>query len=155
MPRTPLRRLLPVVWGMGCLLGFSAPGDEYGLFALGSLLGVWVAFLLPSLHSPAGALLPVLAVGCGLMYGFGCLLDRLHARVAFWLCAWSVCGVAAVLLLLSNFATYEQAIARNGSLLAYLVCGSQLGAAAATLLAGIVAAVARYVALVRGDLARG
>ena len=30
-----MRRLLPLVWGVGCLAGFTSPGDEYMLFALG------------------------------------------------------------------------------------------------------------------------
>lgn len=150
---TPLRRLLPIVWGVGCILGFAEPGDEYGLFALGSILGVWVALLFPAAGSPANLLLPVLVAGCGLMYCFGLVLDRLQGRRMVWLGAWLATAVVGAVWLLLGHASFAAALAKNGSLLAYLACASQLGTYVATLATGIWAGIARYFALWKADLA--
>ncbi|MGK0154941.1 MAG: hypothetical protein ACI9SE_001901 [Neolewinella sp.] len=52
-----MRVLLPVVWAVGCAVGFGNPGDEYGLFALGSMLGTWTLMVT---SSNLGLMLPLL-----------------------------------------------------------------------------------------------
>jgi hypothetical protein len=46
---------LPAGWAALSLLHFHFPGDEYGLWAVSSMAGTWITFLLPSvgdIHQP-------------------------------------------------------------------------------------------------------
>lgn len=125
---------LPVVWGVGCLLGFADPGDEYALWAVGSMLGTWTALLFPIGH-PQDAVAPTLVVGCALMWGFGCLLQRQRVPAALWLGAWVAAGAAFLLTLHGAHADHAAAVQKHGSTAAFVACASQLGVYAATAIA--------------------
>ena len=129
--------LLPVVWGLGCVIGYGNPGDEYGLFALGSIVGTWT-LLLADEGIAVG--LP-LVVGCALMFGAGGLLDRLHANRNAWLTTWLLVGGATCAFSIAQFESVEHAIAKNGSYGAYVAFASQAGTYVATVLTLAVAAV--------------
>jgi hypothetical protein len=133
-PRQLLFRwLLPVSWAALSLLGFSHPGDEYTLFLLGALAGVWVVFLTGDPGS-AGSLLPlVLGAGVVVMLLFGWMLDRLRAELWLWVGSLLVAGAIAGYVLLQGYADFEAALQKQGSLLAFLACGLQLGGYAAIL----------------------
>lgn len=130
---------LPVVWGVGCLLGFADPGDEYALWAVGSMLGTWTALLFPVGH-PQDAVAPTLVVGCALMWGFGYLLQRQRVPAALWLGAWVAAGAAFFLALHAAHADHAAAVQKHGSTAAFVACASQLGSYAATVVAGLIVA---------------
>tara|TARA_R110002096_G_scaffold35289_5_gene99878 strand:+ start:5026 stop:5490 length:465 start_codon:yes stop_codon:yes gene_type:complete len=142
-----LRVLLPVIWAAGCAIGFGRPGDEYGLFALGSILGTWTLFIADQI----GVVLPLLAGGV-LMYGAGRLLESLSASRNLWLATWLIAGVATCALSLAQFESIEAATAKNGSLGAYMVFASQVGTYVATVLTLLVAAVRSWFGKIADDL---
>lgn len=138
-----MRVLLPAVWGAGCILGFGNPGDEYGLYALGSILGVWTIVFVNEI-----ALGPALLAGCAIMFFLAVLLERLGASRKLWLAIWMISGLAIYFASLEMFPSVERAVAKNGSLGAYLALGSQLGAYLATIVTLLVG-VARLCLQVR------
>lgn len=140
----PRRRLfvwlVPALWALATVAGFQHPGDEYGLFALGAMAGLWVLLVLePS--SPLGGLAPVLVAGALTTGLLGLLLDRLRASPWVWGVVCAVAAAAAACTMLARFPSLERAIGKNGSLTAYWICAFQLGGYAATLIALAVAAV--------------
>lgn len=145
------RLLLPAVWGLGCLMGHQSPGDEYFLFAVGSFVGAWAGILVAG--DVQSLVLPVLLAGCLVMVGLGYVLDLLRGSLVVWLPAWIASGIALFFVALSSFESIEAAIAKNGSLLAYAICASQLGVYFATVLTLATAAVRRYAAMLGKDLA--
>ena len=149
-PKAPakMRWVLPIVWGLGCVLGFSHHGDEYGLLAVGSILGVRIGWVWPVDH-PDHLFLPALAVGCGLMFAWGMALEALRVRPRHWWIAWAAATGLIAALLLSQYASFAAAVAKNGSILAYLICASQLGAYTATIGAFAAIGIGRLAAAVR------
>ena len=146
------RLLLPAIWGFGCLLGFQVPGDEYFLFAVGSIAGVWAGLLFAG--DVQNVIVPVLAAGGLLMFGIGFVIDLLRGSLAVWLPTWIAFAALMYHVSLSGFESTAAAIAKNGSLLAHVVCASQLGVYCATLITLLAAAIRRYGALLSEDLAR-
>ena len=131
-----MQLLLPVVWGLGCAIGYAHPGDEYAGFVLGSILGTWTLLL----TDETSLLLPLL-VGCALMWGMGRLLELMKANRIIWTITWLVVAAAFYVWSIFRFESVEHAIAKNGSLAAYLAFASQIGAYAATLVTSGLAAV--------------
>ncbi len=123
--------LLPCLWAPLCLLGYSHPGDEYGLWFAGSIAGVWPLALF-DVSSPASAIPLLLAGGVGTTALAGWGLDRLRvSRLAWWVLAFLL-AAATVEMSLAAFPDLEQARQKNGSLTAYLVVGAQVGTTLAT-----------------------
>lgn len=133
--------LVPACWIAGCLVGFRHPGDEYALFALGSLAGLWVMLVVGDTGSTATVLAPMLLAGVATMALFGVLLDRLRASWRVWLVALLAVAGAALWLLLHGHADLDAARQKHGSLLAFGICALQLGGYGATLLTLCLAAV--------------
>jgi hypothetical protein len=135
--------VLPILWGTIATFSFRYPGDEYGMFFVGSLSGLWVLWLFPRLHqgvSPDSIFPVVLLAGVATMAVLGYLLDLLRcSRVAFviiWLAA------AAILLayVLGSYPSYEGALAKNGSPQAYVLFAANLSLLLASLLCLLITA---------------
>ena len=142
--------LLPLLWGVGCVVGYLHPGDEYGLYGLGSIVGVWILmFGYTTIHSLA---LPLLA-GCAVMLGLGQVLDVLRGKRALLLVIWPVAAAALCSWQLSTFESIESAIAKNGSLLAYIAMSSQLGLYLAVVATIAAAGVSAWWRMFSADLA--
>ncbi len=112
--------LLPLCWTPVSVLGYLYPGDEYGLYAMGSLPGVWAYFLF-RLGDVNSVLFPLhIALGGALVMALGGLaLDKLHAnRRTFWLAA-PVLAVVLFVYALASYGSLKEALARNGSYQAY------------------------------------
>lgn len=114
--------LLPLCWTPLSALGYLYPGDEYALYAMGSLPGLWAYFLF-RLGDVNSFLFPLhIALGGALVMALGGLaLDKLGAnRRTFWLAA---PVLAAVLLFysLSSHGSLEEALGKNGSYQAYVL----------------------------------
>lgn len=127
--------VLPVVWGGFSLLQHRFPGDEYGLYAVGSIAGVWILFFVPD-GDVNSVLFPlrIALAGMAVMAFAGLILDLLKAhRIAFW-CLWVVGVVALFLIDILSYPSLERAIAKNGSLWAYLLAAANLSLYASGLL---------------------
>ncbi len=125
--------VLPLLWAACCLLGFRFPGDEYGLWVLGSVAGVWVFLLAGDLQTTLYAL-PLLALaGMITMWGAGRALDRLRMPWKLWLGVAALAAAFVVEAMLHRYDSLEAAVQKNGSLAAYLIFGVHAGNYAATL----------------------
>lgn len=121
--------LLPLAWVTISAIGFGYPGDEYGLWALSSIAGSWILAAAPSLHqgqSPREIVPWVLAAGFLTMLPVGYLLDRLRAPRVLFLVVWVSLATLAIVGSISQFPSYERAIAKNGSLTAYSLAGANI-----------------------------
>jgi hypothetical protein len=127
-PRRLFIITIPVLWATICTASFQYPGDEYGLWAIGALPGLWVPLLVHE-GSPLSGLWLILAGGIPVMAGMGAILDRLRApwlaAYAFWvIVAGCVCAAA-----IGSFPSWTMAIAKNGSFQAYALSSLNLGLA--------------------------
>jgi hypothetical protein len=129
--------VLPILWGTIATFSFRYPGDEYGLFGVGSLSGLWALWLFPSLHqgvSPDRIFPVVLVAGVATMAVLGFLLDLLRcSRVAFVI-TWLAAATILLAHVLSLFENYERALAKNGSPQAYVLYAANLSLLFASLL---------------------
>lgn len=142
------RLLLPSIWCLGCLGGLQHPGDEYGLFGLGSIAGTWTVLLTDQLQP-----LPTLLAGGAILFGLGVLLDLLRAPAAVWVLSWLASATVVYAVTQAGYPSVDAAVRKNGSLLAYMIFASQLGTCLASVATLVGAAVLRYAAMVRRDLA--
>lgn len=126
-PRWLFTVLVPLVWGLICVVNFFAPGDEYSGFASGSLPGLWILPLLTSSGSPLSLLPFIVAAGIFPMAALGFAMDRLRPPIIPWLV---IIGVTTAMLCcygLSHYPTWERAMAKNGSFEAYFWPSLNLG----------------------------
>lgn len=115
--------LLPVVFVAACLVSFEYPGDEYGLWIAGHHAG-WPGLLLFESVGDIGEWkyrLALAASGAIVFAGIGALLDwMIVARRRFLMLA---LGLSALLVgwQLMQFPSMARAIAKNGSVQAYVL----------------------------------
>lgn len=112
--------LLPLLWAAIARASFAHPGDEYGLFAVSSLAGTW-PLMSGLIQVPLDSLFArVCVVGVPVLAGAGLLLDLLGASRRVWLALWAALAVMILAAALNGYPTLERAIAKNGSLAAYI-----------------------------------
>ena len=129
------RILIPLLWLLVTWTSWKHPGDEYGLFAVGALPGIWIVAFLKFSH--LREVLPaILLVGGATMALAGWLMDRLRIWKLVWLSLLIAGTCLLVLWALSQFPTYNKAISRNGSLTAYIAASLNISSyvAASTLI---------------------
>jgi hypothetical protein len=118
------RCALPAIWLSATLVSWKYPGDEYLMFVvISGLPGVWLGPLFGPLRLP-DALPVLLAAGLMTLMLLGWLMDGLRVRRALWL-SLLIVGVPA-LVLYAVYPDYQRAMAKNGSLLAYVSAGTNL-----------------------------
>jgi len=122
---------LPALWGIGSLVHFHFPGDEYWLWVLGSIAGSWVAFIMPNTGDIHHWTLRAAVVGTGAltMFGAGALLLWLKVPIRAWIAGWLVSAPAMFALSLRGVSSFADALAKNGS---WTACGLFASLAAAT-----------------------
>ncbi len=112
--------LLPVVWAVVAFASAYYPGDEYGLLATGSVMGIWVLFLVKN-SSGIWASLPLLLLAGGAsMAVVGLLLDLLRTPRRLWIVLWLVLASLICLVYIESYPSYQRAMCKNGSLQAYI-----------------------------------
>ena len=129
--------ILPTVWVMIAAIGFRYAGDEYGLWGVGSLAGTWLFGIFRSFHSgssPSALLPPVLIAGFATMALLGYFLDRLRTPRIPLIITWLAVTGLLVAYLLNQYPTLERAVAKNGSILAYVLSAANFSLLAITLL---------------------
>lgn len=136
------RPALPFAWLLVTIVSWNYPGDEYGLFLASALPAIWVAPLLSYLHI-SEVLWSILPAGFLTMLLLGWALDALRVRRSAWIAAVLAIAIGLVLLGLWEFPTYQRAIAKNGSLTAYVAAGLSLGLLLATIFGIVVTPVWR------------
>ena len=133
--------VLPVLWACVSVLQYRFPGDEYGLYAVGSAVGTWIYFLVPpgDVNRLLFPLIPAVT-GVAVMAVAGWVLDWLRGRrLVFWI-TWIVSVTALFLFMIFSYPSLDKAISKNGSLWAYLLAAVNMGVYAAggfTLLAAL------------------
>jgi hypothetical protein len=108
---------LPAGWAALSLLHFHFPGDEYGLWAVSSMAGTWIIFLLPSvgdLHQP-WIRFSVAATGALVMAGAGWLLYRLAARTCLWTAVWLLEAVIILVVTLQSSSRSGRDVGRGSA----------------------------------------
>lgn len=125
--------LLPLIWTPVAALNFQYPGDEYGGFGLGSLPGLWIILVTGPISDANRLLPPVLLTGAATMSVAGLLLDRLRVSIVAWGALTVVFGSTICWYWLQSFPSWERAIGKNGSALAYFLPSLNAGLTAATI----------------------
>lgn len=122
------RIALPSVWLVAALLSWTHPGDEYGLFMVACLPTVWIAEIASLLHytNLRGVLPIMLATGVIMMSLAGWLMDTLRVWRSLWLPLFVLGTLALVWCGLSEYPSYARAMAKNGSLTAYVSAATNL-----------------------------
>ncbi len=137
--------VLPALWSIGSLVHFHFPGDEYGLWVLGSIAGSWVAFIMPNTGDIHHWTLRAAVVGTGAltMFGAGALLLWLKVPIRAWIAGWLVSAPAMLALSLRGVSSFADALAKNGSWTAYGLFASLAAATLTTALCILAGAVAQ------------
>ena len=82
----PFLIVLPLVWGVTCFVEFSFPGDEYAMWAMASMPGAWILFLLENINVVHGnSFMIVVFAGMAVMAAVGFAMDRLRVLKWAWL----------------------------------------------------------------------
>jgi hypothetical protein len=137
---------LPAGWAALSLLHFHFPGDEYSLWAVSSIAGTWITFLLPNvgdIHQP-WIRFNVAATGALVMAGAGWLLYRSGARKWLWTTVWLLAALIILVITLQSYPSLDQAIRKNGSWTAYILSALLLGTYAATLSSPLLTPLLRH-----------
>ena len=110
---------------MSAFVSFEHPGDEYGLCSVACLPAAWLAFLMSGLNPIK--LMPLVYMAGMLSTGLvGWLMDRLKVHRLVWMVLWLAGIVALVVSAMWQYESYQRAIAKNGSVTAYVSAASSL-----------------------------
>ncbi len=126
---------LPLAWATLSYWALHHPGDEYGLWAAGSLAGIWVARFVRIVGSIWNPVPAVLLCGAAVMALAGLLLDLLRTPRKLWLLLWLGAALLVLVTSLNAYPSYQRAMQKNGSLLAYVLFAANLGLTAASAVA--------------------
>jgi len=136
--------LVPVLWMGGVALGFKHPGDEYGLWVISSLPGMWIAWVVGNVGD-IGAFLPKVLIAGGLVMGAcGWLMDRLRVPVLAWGIGVGLGTLGLALQVLAYYPSWEKAMAKNGSLTAYVCFGWNVSIVLASVMGLAITAMLRW-----------
>ena len=85
--------LLTLVWAVVCFASFFHPGDEYGLWAVGSMPGLWGVLLHGNQGDIHGLLLPMVGAGAVTVLPFALLMDLLRISRKWFFASWALVAV--------------------------------------------------------------
>ena len=136
--------VLPVIWATAALTSYFHPGDEYGIFVIGSLAGSWVCFLIPDVGHLRDLLWLILLIGAAILGVLGFLMDRLRMSRRLWGVMFGLCFLSILVLGLMQHPSLDQAIRKNGSITAYAAGACNIGLYFSVILAFVVKAIAEH-----------
>lgn len=122
--------LAGAAWAVTCLVSHAHPGDEYGLYVVSSVLGIWAAVPVGWAGGgigEAGMSMAVAACGGFVAWGLGSLARRFGATVGVALALWATLTGLVLWGLLRDFSSVDDALGKNGSWTAHLAASSNVG----------------------------
>lgn len=120
--------LLPLLWASCSLVSFHFPGDEYALYVVSSIAGVWIGFVFEfgDIHNPAIPL-SVAATGAGVMAAVGFVMDRVRVRRFVWGILYVIATLMIFVSAIGVYPSTERALSKNGSWWAYIFFSFNMG----------------------------
>ncbi len=120
--------LLPLLWGACSYVHHYYPGDENGLWLLGSAAGWWMApFVFFGSASKATGALGIAAAGALVMALVGWSMDRCGVKKWLWGTLFAICTIGVFAVLILSYSSIERALAKNGSWWAYILFSCLIG----------------------------
>lgn len=119
--------VLPIVWISVSFVSYFYPGDEYGIYVISNIIGVWPFFIFqPEIYS---LLTPAIVACVGgfimVIVGFG--MDKLRVHRRFWCGAWGVFTILLFIFAISQYPSIQKALSKNGSWTAYIAGAMNMG----------------------------
>lgn len=112
--------LLPGIWAPCSIFHFFYPGDEYAMWAISSIAGSWIVLIpLGHVHNALRPML-VAAAGAVVMAAVGLVMDRMRVNRTLWTVLFAIAAVLIFIKLITDFPSIQRAVAKHGSLMAYV-----------------------------------
>lgn len=139
--------LVPLLWAVSSLLSLRFPGDEYGLYTVSSIAGVWGYLLFRPSGSPSNTLfwLTITIAGMLVMSVFGFVLSKLRAKIVLFGAIYAAAAIVFCVFLICSYPSFEKAISKNGSLWAYVFSSMNLGLYVSVILTAIISGISKLV----------
>ena len=120
--------MIPLIWAIFSILQFREPGDDYGLYAFSSFVGVWILFLTRQgdVHSLIFPLSITLA-GTIVMLLIGLWMDKVRIRKIIWIAIYIISVLAIFYISINAYPSIEHALSKNGSWWAYIFFSINMG----------------------------
>ncbi|MBN2309507.1 MAG: hypothetical protein JXR94_11080 [Candidatus Hydrogenedentes bacterium] len=130
--------LVPLLWATCSYVHYHYPGDEYALYAIGSIAAIWIVPLvhIGDIHNPLFPLSITLA-GAVVMAAAGWIMDRLRTHRRLWAALYAGAAAAILCASLLAFPSIDRAIRKNGSMAAYVLFAANAGLYVSVVLAPI------------------
>jgi hypothetical protein len=141
---------IPLLWCGFTIVSYFHPGDEYGLFACGSMAGAWLFFFC-RFDSLGQGLLPVLAAGAIVIIPFGFVLDLLRVKKRYWFILFALLVAVLFYWQFTTYGSFERMRRKQGYVIAVVVALCNLSIYATTLLAIAGGLVGFLIRKVRGN----
>jgi hypothetical protein len=117
----------PVAWFVAARYSIHHPGDEYGMAVVGLLpLCGWAARWVPKSGRPIDAISMLALTGLVPAAMYGWAMDRARAKWWIFLSLATIGIVGLTVWALSGYPSYQRAMAKNGSLTAYVSASALL-----------------------------
>ncbi|MCF7955911.1 MAG: hypothetical protein K9M75_08935 [Phycisphaerae bacterium] len=135
--------LLPFVWGACSLLSLQFPGDEYALYAISSMAGTWIAFVINLQGHPNDAVfwLSITITGMSVMALLGLWLKFIKLKPWVWLCIYIIAAIIICITTIFSYPSLEKALSKNGSYWAYIFSSLNMAMYASVILGSIAAGI--------------
>jgi hypothetical protein len=139
------------VWSILCVLSYFNPGDEYGLFGIGAIIGSWIGFFLHT-GSLQALFIASLVTGFLIMFGLSFIMEQLQINKKLFAALFTLAFIAYFIISIINHTGYEDIGAfekmryKNGSVFAVIVAVSHFSLYTAVFLSIIVAGIKKMLA---------
>jgi len=143
--------ILPIIWAIAAITSYFHPGDEYALFVISTIAGSWVCYFMHNIGHLRDVLWIIMVTGVGSLALVGFLMDKLRVSGRVWGTLFGVCFVAVLLLSRLQYPTLDRAIAKNGSITAYVAAACNNGLYLSILMAFIIKGTATAMKKNRSD----
>ena len=140
-PRHLFAVAIPALWSTTMAVAFRYPGDEYALWAVGALPGLWLPILVGE-GNLTRCLAFTLSAGVVVTAGFGAVRDRVRVRWLHWYALWVIAAGAICAWQIASFPSWARAMSKNGSFQAYALFSLNAGLMLST--TTMIAAVAAW-----------
>jgi len=119
--------VLPILWASVSFVSYYHPGDEYAMYAVSSIIGIWPFYLIqPDIHSLVTPII-VACVGGFIMMIVGFGMDRLRVNRWIWCGVWLFFSILLCFNAIHGYPTIKKALAKNGSWTAYIAGSMNMG----------------------------